>query len=134
MARSPPTSTSIHLAVTRAAVRRCQAGGPHEEPSTAFYAESRPDLSKNSRLRAARFSVLLGPHRDKERFVTTPAWGASSIAFANLWGPTGPEVVTAHDALEFAGCGSRRALHKEQAGVLLARVGPEDRADEALEG
>jgi len=39
--------------------------------------ESRVDLSKNIGVSRARFSVLLFPHRDKERFVTTLERGAT---------------------------------------------------------
>jgi hypothetical protein len=50
---------------------------PRETEHAMFSMESRPDLLENAGLSFARFSVLLFPHRDKERFVTTLEQGAT---------------------------------------------------------
>jgi hypothetical protein len=54
----------------------CLGWTPRETEHAAFSMENRTDLSKNARLSFTRFSVLLFPHRDKERFVTTLSRGA----------------------------------------------------------
>jgi hypothetical protein len=50
---------------------------PRKIAHAAFSMENMADLSKNAGLSCARFSVLLFPHRDKERFVSTIGRGAT---------------------------------------------------------
>jgi hypothetical protein len=65
--------------------------------------ESRIELSKNLGVCRARFSVLLFPHRDKERFVTTIERGATRIQ--ERIGSGG-----ARSPVDEAGVGSQRQL------------------------
>jgi hypothetical protein len=62
--------------VARALCGALHGWTPCEIEHVAFSMESRPDLSKTARLSFARFSVLLFPHQDRERFVTTLERGA----------------------------------------------------------
>jgi hypothetical protein len=50
---------------------------PYETEQPSVSMEIRADLSKNTGLCVARFSVLLFPHQDKERFVNTIERGAT---------------------------------------------------------
>lgn len=52
---------------------------PYEIEQSLVSMEIRADLSKNAGLSCARFSVLLFPHRDKERFVNHHRTGRHSI-------------------------------------------------------
>lgn len=63
--------------VARAGCGALPGWTPRETEHAAFAMESHADLSKNIGVSRARFSGLLFPHRDKERFVSTIAWGAT---------------------------------------------------------
>jgi hypothetical protein len=70
--------------VAPAGCRALHGWTPRETEHAMFSMESRPDLLENAGLSLARFFVLLYPHRDKERFVSTIARGATR-ALLTLW-------------------------------------------------